>query len=128
MFAQNAEQEKKLNDIIQYVQETQQEGIFAVENIRKQNDQGEEVVTTYYVDQKDIFCIINNVFSKVQNEVTYYLKDNKLILAIIRKDTTNPDEIYYFFEDDKILNPEDIHADYPVEEVLRNCRELVDGY
>ncbi|HLV46832.1 MAG TPA: hypothetical protein VKY32_07315 [Flavobacterium sp.] len=127
-FSQTAEQEKEMNAIINYVQETQQEGTFAVENIRQQNDQGEEVVTTYYVDQKQIFCIIHNVYAKVQKETTYYLKNNELILSIIREDAAKPDEIYYFIKDKQLINPEDLHTDYPLEKVLQDCHILVERF
>lgn len=127
-FSQTAEQEKEMNVIISYVQETQRDDIFEVKNIRTQNDNNEEVITSYYFENENAFCIINKVYAKVQHETTYYLKDNKLILAIIREDSTKPDEIYYFVKNDSLLNSKDINEAYPFEEVVGNFNELISEF
>src|SRR5690606_21871217 len=127
-FSQTAEQENEMNSIIIYMQVNQRDDIFEVKNIRTQNDKDEEVITSYYFENENVFCIINKVYAKVQHETTYYLKDNKLILAIIREDSTKPDEIYYFVKNDSLLNSKDINEAYPFEEVVGNFNELISEF
>lgn len=127
-FAQNdEEQEKILSGIIDYVQETQNNDIFEVQNIETINDQNEDIITTYYFDEDRVFCIINKTFDEKHTEIAHYFRENQLVLSIIRENKGN-NEVFYFVENDTLINLEDSTEKYPFEEIIAQAKKLLDAF
>lgn len=125
--AQTSPKENEITAIIEYIENTQQTQIFEVQNTQKQNDKGDDVITTYYYDEENIFCIIQKEFNDSQRETTYYMQNNDLKLVII-KDVSPGKEIYYFVKDGEVLNTENLDADYSFEETVIQLQQLIEDF